>query len=548
MVMQWLKNMKISTRLYSSFTIMIVFVVLMGGFGLVKLATMQQQIEMITRSNAVKLIASSDATNAIQSVYRSIDLMVIEDEDPQARINEKARLEASRTRYRDAIKILDEKEKNEQGKQIIQRVKSALAAAAATNNRVIDLALAGKSQEAHALMIQEANQLYPPIFTAFHDLDSFQKSRIDFRYNEAVESYKAARTGFITFLACAVLAGIACACLISRSITQPLADMLAMLKDIAQGEGDLTRRLNASSRDELGEVCHWFNQFVSKLNSIIGQVAMTTSQVAAAAGQVHSTSEQMATGAEQVASQSSTIATASEEMAATSGDIARNCSMAAEAARQANQKAIAGSQVVDATVEIMNQIAAQVKSTSFAIQGLGTRSDQIGAIIGTIEDIADQTNLLALNAAIEAARAGEQGRGFAVVADEVRALAERTTRATREIGEMIKTIQQETGSAVNTMEESVNKVEEGREEAARSGEAISSILQQISEVGMQINQIATAAEQQTSTTSEISRNMIEVTGVVNHTAKGAYESAAAATQLSRSAEDLRCLVGQFKLA
>jgi methyl-accepting chemotaxis protein len=195
----------------------------------------------------------------------------------------------------------------------------------------------------------------------------------------------------------------------------------------------------------------------------------------------------------------------------------------------------------------MYKIAEQVNATSKTVESLGARSDQIGQIVGTIEDIADQTNLLALNAAIEAARAGEQGRGFAVVADEVRALAERTTRATREIGEMIKAIQAETRGAVAAMEKGVKEVENGTVEAGKSGEAISDIIGQIGALQTQVNQIATAAEEQTATTSEISSNMMQITDVVQQTARGAHESAAAASQLNVVAEELQRLVRQFKL-
>ena len=234
-------------------------------------------------------------------------------------------------------------------------------------------------------------------------------------------------------------------------------------------------------------------------------------------------------------------------MSATSADIAQNCQIAAEGAQRATKAAQLGAVVVDKTVVVMGQIADKVQQSAQTVEALGERSDQIGAIIGTIEDIADQTNLLALNAAIEAARAGEQGRGFAVVADEVRALAERTTRATREIGEMIKAIQNETRDAVAAMEQGVQQVESGTVEAAKSGQALQEIMQQINDVSMQVNQIATAAEEQTATTKEISSNMIQITEVVHQTSHGAHESATTASQLHGNAEELQRLVRQFKL-
>jgi len=333
-----------------------------------------------------------------------------------------------------------------------------------------------------------------------------------------------------------------------RSIKRPLNQVELLISDIAQGEGDLTKRLTYDGRDELGTICAKFNQFMEKLHSIISTVASTTSQVASAAVQLNSSSVQIATGAEQVAAQSGTVATAGEEMSATSGDIAQNCQMAAEGSKMASEAAVSGAQVVDETISVMNNIAERVKNSAKAVESLGSRSDQIGEIVGTIEDIADQTNLLALNAAIEAARAGEQGRGFAVVADEVRALAERTTRATREIGEMIKAIQSETKGAVIAMEEGVIEVGKGSDKAASSGRALENILDQINAVTEQIHHVATAAEEQTATTSEISSNMQQITEVVAQTAHGAHESATAANQLSGLAEELRRIVGQFRLA
>jgi len=345
----------------------------------------------------------------------------------------------------------------------------------------------------------------------------------------------------------AIVLAIVVTVLIRQSIVKPIREMNGMLDDIACGEGDLTKRLIVSSNDEIGAVGKSFNIFMEKLHDIINQVAQSSMQVASAANQLYSTSEQMATGAEEVAAQSGTVATASEEMAATSGEIAQNCTYAAAGAKQTSDSASTGAAVVETTVKVMARIAERVKSSSRTVESLGDRGEQIGAIIGTIEDIADQTNLLALNAAIEAARAGEQGRGFAVVADEVRALAERTTKATREIGTMIKAIQTETKDAVSAMEEGVREVESGTAEAAKSGEAIQDILNQIGAVTMQVNQIATAAEEQTATTCEINNNMQQITEVVQGTAKGAQESAAAASKVASLAEGLHQLVGQFKL-
>lgn len=334
---------------------------------------------------------------------------------------------------------------------------------------------------------------------------------------------------------------------IIAGITKPLQTLVTMLHDIAQGEGDLTRRLAEDRRDELGEVARWFNQFVSNIHDIIAQVCGTTTQVATASSQLHGTAEQIATAAEEVAAQSATVATASEEMSATSNDISHNCTLASDSAYRASQTANSGAEVVRETICGMQAIADKVRESAHTVESLGARSDQIGAIVGTIEDIADQTNLLALNAAIEAARAGEQGRGFAVVADEVRALAERTTRATKEIGEMIKAIQAETGGAVASMEQGVREVEKGMDSSRRSGDALQQILEAISDVNLQVQQIATAAEEQTAVTGEISSNIHQITDVVQDTAKGAHQTADAASGLSRTAQDLQQLVGRFRL-
>jgi methyl-accepting chemotaxis protein len=331
-----------------------------------------------------------------------------------------------------------------------------------------------------------------------------------------------------------------------RLIFTPIEQLKTGLATI-RSSWDLTSHLDDSRKDEMGAIARETNAFIGALREVIGAVSGSTGRVAMAASGLTGTATQMATSIEEVAAQASTVATASEEMSATTIDIANNCNRAAELSNNARDVAAQGAAVVRETVAGMERITRKVKESASTVESLGARSDQIGAIVGTIEDIADQTNLLALNAAIEAARAGEMGRGFAVVADEVRALAERTTKATREIGEMIKAIQQETKGAVSTMEEGVHEVELGTNEAAKSGTALDEIMERINDLSMQVHQIATAAEEQSATVGEITTNIHQISDVIHSTNQGTQETAQAAQDLNGLADELRRAVAQFRL-
>ena len=412
---------------------------------------------------------------------------------------------------------------------------------------IIRLAKEGKQPEAIELLLKKGTPSWREIKGAIIEMQSSLKKDMKLEHSALTDYTERSFFQTITILVVALVVVNILLIFFWKILQTSFNEMLERLKDIASGNGDLSKRLEVKGKDEPAQAAYLLNQFIEKLHGIISNISLTSNQVASAATELHTTAERIATGGEEVVAQASTVATAGEEMSATADDIAKNCLMAAEGAQRAAQTASAGAGVVERTIRVMGQITTKVQETAKTVESLGARSDQIGAIIGTIEDIADQTNLLALNAAIEAARAGEQGRGFAVVADEVRALAERTTRATKEIGEMIKAIQKETRGAVAAMVQGVQQVESGTIEASKSGQALQDILQQVNDVAMQVNQIATAAEEQTATTGEISNKMMQITEVVQRTSQGAHESASAAGQLNGNAEELQRLVGQFKL-
>ena len=405
--------------------------------------------------------------------------------------------------------------------------------------------VAGDYLKATELTITKANPLFKPADEAANAIYGYESKDALNLYNRAMQNYHNKIGLIVGLVLFAIIGSGFVGVLVIRSVSRGTKSLIDASSAMAQG--DLTRRTKLLSKDELGTIGASFDLMADSFSQAMNRVAASSTQVATASNQVLSTADRIATGAEEVAAQSTTVATAGEEMAATSGDIAQNCQLAVEGAQRATQVANEGFEVVRHTIEGIKSRGVKTRENAKIIESLGTRSDQIGEIVATIEDIADQTNLLALNAAIEAARAGEQGRGFAVVADEVRALAERTTRATKEISEMIKAIQSQTKQAITSMEEGVKGTERGAAEAAQLETSLNDILEQISAVSMQVSQIATAAEEQTATTSEISNNMHQITEVVQDTAHGAHESATAAAQLNVNAEELQRLVRQFKL-
>ncbi|MDP4568610.1 methyl-accepting chemotaxis protein [Pseudomonas sp. LPH60] len=335
--------------------------------------------------------------------------------------------------------------------------------------------------------------------------------------------------------------------LVGHGIARPLRQMVAMLDDIAQGEGDLTRRLTSDRADELGSIAKGFNTFLAKLQAMISQVVTSVQSVSDSSEHTADIAIRTNQGVHKQMVEIDQVATAVHEMTATAQDVARNATQAAQAASHADQAASQGMQIVRDTSSSIGALAEEIGRAVGVVQTLAKDSENINAILIAIRGIAEQTNLLALNAAIEAARAGEQGRGFAVVADEVRNLAQKTQQATEEIQSMIQQLQQGTREVVRVMEDSQHKTDQSVEHAAKAAQALETITQAVSVINDMNTQIASAAEEQSAVAEDINRNVINIGQVANEVASGADESSAASAGLTKLAEQQRRLINQFKV-
>ncbi|SIS16338.1 methyl-accepting chemotaxis protein [Pseudomonas sp. FP1154] len=335
--------------------------------------------------------------------------------------------------------------------------------------------------------------------------------------------------------------------LVAHGIARPLKQMVAMLDDIAQGEGDLTRRLVSDRADELGAIAKGFNTFLSKLQGMITQVVTSVQSVSDSSEHTADIAIRTNQGVHKQMVEIDQVATAVHEMTATAQDVARNATQAAQAAGHADQAASQGMQIVRDTSTSIGALAVEIGKAVGVVQALAKDSENINAILIAIRGIAEQTNLLALNAAIEAARAGEQGRGFAVVADEVRNLAQKTQQATEEIQTMIQQLQQGTRDVVRVMEDSQHRTDESVQHAAKAAQALETITQAVSVINDMNTQIASAAEEQSAVADDINRNVINIGQVANEVAGGADESSAASADLTKLAEQQRRLINQFKV-
>lgn len=335
--------------------------------------------------------------------------------------------------------------------------------------------------------------------------------------------------------------------MLMRVLMRPLTDMGRAMANIAEGEGDLTRRLTVQSHDEFGELASAFNRFVERIHTSIREVSSATQQVNEVAARVLAASNSSMANSDEQASRTNSVAAAINELGAAAQEIARNAADASQQASGARHQAEDGRQVVEQNIRAMRELSAKISASCSQIEALNAKTVDIGQILEVIKGISEQTNLLALNAAIEAARAGEAGRGFAVVADEVRNLAHRTQSSAQEIQQMIEQLQVGAGASVQTMTESQRQSESSVSIADRAGERLGEVTQRIGEIDGMNQSVATATEEQTAVIESLNMDITEINTLNQQGVENLQSTLRACGDLDQQARRLKQLVDSFRI-
>jgi methyl-accepting chemotaxis protein len=503
-----------------------------------KLGTLSEKVE--DRSHKV-VLAKSVSLAVMKESSGTRGFLLLNKEDA---LN---RYEQGKREYKESFDTLTTIVTSEAGKSALAEVNRTYEIFLGIAEREITLHRAGKIQEALDMVSTQAGPANEVLDKAVDEYIAYEENAKKEIIDEQTSTESGSRTIVLSLAGIGIIVGLSVAILIVRSITGSIAGMLSLIQEIASNYL-AADDLEITTQDEIGQAGIALNKMKNNLSEIVQSIAATAEHVASASEELSSSASLQAQGAETQSNQTTQAATAMQEMSSTVMQVSENSSKAAEASRQAAETARQGGSIVEDTLSKMRVIAVSVEGTAKKMEELGKSSDQIGRIAGVIDDIADQTNLLALNAAIEAARAGEQGRGFAVVADEVRKLAERTTTATKEIAQMIKNIQDETKNAVTAMEAGTKQVQDGVASTTLAGDSLKQIIHMSEQVGEMITHIATAATEQSSASEEINNNMEQIAKLVKESTDGAQQSAKACQDLSGLALDLQNMVGNFKLA
>ena len=539
-----LRNMNIAPRAFLGFALIGALMLALGVFALTQMSTIRASGENIAE-NSVPSIKALDEFTQLTLRLRVLSYRLLTNREPD--IQQKTydlfeqrnqQIRAAQAAYEKLISSPEERAAYDQYVQLLGQYRQLeeRMKALSRNNQIEDL---------RALLNTELLSNSEAINAVLGRLLEINNQQADAFNRGAAQQYSRAFNLVVTLLVIATGLTLLFAWLLTNSITKPIANALDAAEEIAKG--NLTRPIVVDGSDEAGRLLRAMSTMQEKLRDTLQRISGSATQLASAAEELNSVTDESARGLTQQNNEIEQAATAVNEMTSAVEEVARNAVSTSEASKNATTSAGDGRDLVQETVSAIERMSADVQSTAALIGNLADESRDIGKVLDVIRGLADQTNLLALNAAIEAARAGEAGRGFAVVADEVRALAHRTQQSTSEIERMIGSIQSGTEHAVDSMRNSTERAESTLNIARGAGMSLDTINTAIVEINERNLVIASAAEEQAQVAREVDRNLVNIRDLSVQSATGANQTSAASAELSRLAVDLNSMVGRFSL-
>ncbi|AKF46384.1 Methyl-accepting chemotaxis protein [Pseudomonas syringae pv. syringae str. B301D-R] len=546
--MNLLRGTMLSTRLISAFVVCAVVTLGVGFIGYTGITGLKNSVDGIVNNNLISVYSTSNARSNAIAHYRDLH---------RALLFKFAK--ADQAKYEDVIRSLaDNQQEVEQLFKIYRKTplqnderiagdqfEKSWPAYINASSKVIELAAKGDLESATRLFEQEVDPEYKKANDDLKIIVASNKRQSDEAAVEAVKTSNTAYWSLAVGVVIAFIAAIILGLLVTRSITRPLLGALRTAKQVA--DGDLSQKIDVSGNDEISTLQSALSIMQINLRDTIQEIANAADQLASASEELNAVTEESAKALIRQNDEIQQAATAVNEMTAAVEEVARNASGASESSEETSRSAIQGRDQVKNAVGSVNTMAEQISQSTEKVTVLATRVNEITGVLAVIQSIAQQTNLLALNAAIEAARAGEQGRGFAVVADEVRALAHRTQASTTDIESMMSQIRAGADEAVIAMNNSRSLAGETRDQAIEAGHALDRITEGVSTINEKNLVIASAAEEQAHVAREVDRNLVNIQDISTQTATGAHQTNASSAELSRLAASFGLLVNKFKL-
>lgn len=539
-----LRNMNIAPRAFLGFALIGGLMLVLGVFALNQMSKIRAAGEDIANAS-VPSIKSLDEFTQLTLRLRVLSYRLLINREPDVQQKTMELFDARNQQIRDAQKIYEPLIDGPKERAAYEQYIQLLAQYRQIEDRMKTLSRNNQLDELSRLLNTELLANSEAVNTALAKLLEINTQQIEETNQQAADQYSQAFNLVVALLVLATGLTLLFAWLLTTSITKPIANALNAAEGIA--EGNLTRPITVDGQDEAGRLLLAMSKMQEKLRDTLQRISGSATQLASAAEELNSVTDESARGLTQQNNEIEQAATAVNEMTSAVEEVARNAVSTSEASKNATTSAGDGRDLVQETVSAIERMSTDVQSTAALIGELANESRDIGKVLDVIRGLADQTNLLALNAAIEAARAGEAGRGFAVVADEVRALAHRTQQSTSEIERMIGSIQSGTEHAVDSMRNSTERAESTLNIARGAGLSLDTINSAIVEINERNLVIASAAEEQAQVAREVDRNLVNIRDLSVQSATGANQTSAASNELSRLAVDLNNMVGRFSL-